>query len=44
MAVPGGANVEERSLDLIVLLRTARPFGSLMGEGLFFSIDETSFS
>ena len=36
--------MEERSLDLIVLLG-ARPFGFLVGEGPFFlSIDESRFS
>ena len=36
--------MEERSLDLIFLLGVARPCGFLMGEGLFFSLDETRFS
>ena len=35
--------MEERSLDLIFLLGAARPFGYLVGEGVFFSIDETRF-
>ena len=30
--------MEECSLDLIILLGTARPFGFLVGEGLFFPI------
>ena len=38
--------MEERSLDLIFFfLGAARPFGFLVGKGLFFlSIDETRFS
>ena len=36
--------MEECSLNLIFLLGTARPFGCLVGEGLFFPIDETRFS
>ena len=28
--------MEERSLDLIFLLGAARPFGYLVGEGMFF--------
>ena len=36
--------MEECSLDLIFLLGTARPFVFLVGEGLFFPIDETRFS
>ena len=36
--------MEECSLDLIFLFGAARPFGFLVGEGLFFSIDETRFS
>ena len=36
--------MEEYSLDLIFSLRSARPFGFLVGEGLFFPIDETRFS
>ena len=36
VAVPGRVGVEECSLDLIFLLGAARPFGFLVGEGLFF--------
>ena len=37
--------MEEHSLGLIFfLLRTTRPFGFLLGEGLCFPIDETRFS
>ena len=36
--------MEECSTDLIFLLGTARPFSFLVGEGLFFPIDETRFS
>ena len=32
--------MEECSLDLIFLLGAARPFGFLVGEGLFFPKDE----
>ena len=34
----------ECSLDLIFLKGTARLFGILVGDGLFFPIDETKFS
>ena len=47
VAVPGIVAVEECSLDLIFYkgqLLPARQFGFLMGEGLFFPIDETRFS
>ena len=36
--------MEECSLDLIILLGVARPFGFLVGEGMFFRIEETRFS
>ena len=36
--------MEECSLDLIFLLGTARPFGFLVGEALFFPKDGTRFS
>ena len=35
--------MEECSLDLIFLLGTARLFVFLVGDGLFFPIDETKF-
>ena len=34
----------ECSLDFIFLFGVARPFDFLVGEGLFFPIDETRFS
>ena len=44
VAVPGRVGMEECSLVLIFLLGAARPFGFLVGEGLFFPTDETRFS
>ena len=35
--------MEECSLDLIFLLRSARPFAFLVGEGLFFLDEVKSF-
>ena len=36
--------MEECSLDLIFVLGAARPFDVLVGERLYFPIDETRFS
>ena len=40
-SVPGRVGMEECSLDLIFSCGAARPLGFLVGEGLFFPIDET---